>query len=91
MTILIKIPTGLRRFAENTSSLSVEADTVSDALLVLAASYPNLANKAMSKDGQLKSFVRVFVNTQAIAVKDFEQVKLTKGDEIALMTAIAGG
>ena len=91
MTIQIKIPTGLRRFVGNISEFNVEAETVNDALFELAKEHPGFARKTMSEDGKLKSFVRVFVNTKAVRAQDFEQAKLNNGDQIALMTAIAGG
>ena len=91
MAINIKIPTGLRRFVDNNSEFNVEAATVGDALFAIGKQHPGFARKTMNDDGKLKSFVRVFVNAKAIRPQEFDQAHLNNGDEIALMTAIAGG
>ncbi len=91
MTITIKIPTGLRRFVDHQSSMQVNATTLNQAIATLADNFPAFRQKAYSTDGQLRQFVRVFVNAQAVNLHVEPAFLLKDGDQITLMTAIAGG
>ncbi len=90
MATRISIPTALRQYAGNNSSVSVEAVTVGAALKTLTAQYPDLG-KHLFADDKLRSFVNVYVNDDDIRYLDGVTTPLTERDEISIIPAIAGG
>lgn len=91
MPIQIHIPGSLRRFADGSAQISVEAASVADALGALSARFPRLGGQLLAADGKVRGFVNVFVNSRDIRHLDSERTVLASGDVIALMPAIAGG
>jgi molybdopterin converting factor small subunit len=70
---------GQRRF-------EIEAETVADALLSLP-----VANLVFDERGQLRQLVNVYVNGVDVRQHEGMETRLTGGEEIRLVAAIAGG
>jgi len=87
----IIIPTPLRKFTDNTNRFSSSAKTVEDAIGELTAKYPGLKEHLFSNDGQLRSFIKIFVGEDDI--KHLQDVKTGVDDKtvISIIPAIAGG
>ena len=89
--VTIVIPTSLRRFADGSSSVEVEAETVVDALRHVTEQYPDLRNHLFDDEDQIQSFVNVFVNDENIRDRENQATSLSEGDELLLVPAMAGG
>ena len=57
----IIIPTPLRKFTDNQNKYSSTAGTVGGAIDELATEYPGLKNHLFGSDGEIRSFIKVFV------------------------------
>lgn len=91
MSIKIQIPTPLRRFTGNEGEISVEADTVGAALGRLVETHPNLKRHLYSEEGELRSFVNVFLNDEDVRYLDRQQTAVRAGDTLTIIPSIAGG
>ena len=89
--IKIFIPTPLRKFTGDVSTLEVRAQTVGEAIQGLARQYPELQQYLFEGDGSIRKFVRVFLGDNDIHQLDGAQTAVKPGDEVSIIPAIAGG
>ena len=90
MAIIIQIPTALRSFTGRKSEAAVEGQTVGEALSALTEQYPDI-RQHLYQGEDLRSFINVFVGETNIKKLEGLQTKLSGGETILLVPAIAGG
>ncbi len=90
MTVTIKIP-ALWRPITRTSHVSVEADTVSQALQELVACYPTLRTQLFNAREEVNDAIHLFVNNEAIRFCGGLDAVLHEGDEVYIVPMISGG
>lgn len=90
MAITITIPTALRRFADNQARVEVDATTVAEALEMLLTRHRGLRPHLCDAEGQLRNFVRIYVNADDLRSRD-ANAPLRDGDEISIVPSMAGG
>jgi molybdopterin converting factor small subunit len=91
MAIQIMIPTPLRQFTDNRESVSVEGNSVGEALINLCANYTPLKKHLYSDDGKLRNFVIVYVNDEDIRYMQKESTPVSERDVLSIIPSIAGG
>jgi len=89
--ITIQIASALRRFVGGQSSVQVSGRTVAEALQALRVAHPALAENILTDSGQVRSFIRVFVNQKDVRFIDPGALQLCEADVVTLLPAIAGG
>jgi molybdopterin converting factor small subunit len=87
----IQIPTPLRKFTNNTAKYETDKSTVADAIQDLINTYPDLKENLLDEDGNIRSFVNVFVDETNIKSLEKEQTSVKPDQTINLIPAIAGG
>ena len=91
MAITIYIPSALRRFTADSSTVTLSVGTVGEALDALVDAYPLLRNHLYTEEGALRSFVNVFVNDEDIRHAAGVETPVADRDEIHIIPSIAGG
>jgi molybdopterin converting factor small subunit len=91
MAVEIRLPTLLRTHADGASSLSANGATVGEVFTELVAAHPGLAGQLVDDSGSLHKFVNVYVNDDDIRYLDQLDTKLSEGDTISILPAVAGG
>jgi adenylyltransferase/sulfurtransferase len=91
MPVKVIVPTPLRRFADQRSSIECEAATVGDALRQLTTSYSELKKHLYTDEGRIRSFVNVYLNDDDIRFLKQEATQTKDGDTITIVPSIAGG
>jgi MoaD family protein len=91
MAVEVKIPTVLRAQADGNPSVSVEGATVGEVFQALVERFPGLRENLLGADGGMHKFVNVFLNDDDIRYLDRLDTKVSEGDEIAILPAVAGG
>ncbi len=86
----VHLPSSLRRYVDQRASLAVPGDTVSAVLANLTDSAPGMRSHLFTAD-KLRSFVVVSKNGQDIRLLDGPQTPVAAGDEIRILSSIAGG
>jgi adenylyltransferase/sulfurtransferase len=92
--VTLTIPTALRTYAGNKDSVTLDAaaaPTVGDALAALARDYPALRKHVFTEAGELRSFVKVYLNDEDVKHQGGKAAALKDGDTLAIVPAIAGG
>ena len=87
----IFIPTPLRIYADNKSSVDVSGKTVGEALNDLVKRHPSLKQHLFEDGGKLRSFVNVYRNDDDIRYLEREDTELGADDELSIVPSIAGG
>lgn len=91
MAVTVVIPTTLRLFTEHNSEIELEGGTVGEVLTALSDEYPQTKKALFDEEGNLRSFINVFVNDENIRDLNGFDSALKSGDEVILIPAIAGG
>ncbi|MEX0812548.1 MAG: MoaD/ThiS family protein [Chitinophagales bacterium] len=87
----ITIPTPLRKFTNQEKTFESNADNVDAAIKELVETYPDIKGQLLDAEGNLRSFIKVFVGDEDI--KDLEQgnTALKSDTTVSIVPAIAGG
>lgn len=91
MSVIIRIPTPMRKFTEENETVEVDGSTVKEALDNIMAKYPDLKERLCDESGELRRFVNVFINDEDIRFENGPETQTKDGDEISIVPAIAGG
>jgi molybdopterin converting factor small subunit len=91
MAVKVIIPTPLRAYAGKRDSAEVQAGSVGDALTQLTAQFGDLKKHLFTEEGQLRSFVNVYLNDEDIRYLAKEKTVTKDGDTVSIVPSIAGG
>jgi len=91
MAIRVQIPAPLRSLTGGAGELDVEATSITGLIEALEAKHKGLKDRLCDPSGELRSYVRLFVNEEDIRFLDDAQTALKAGDTVAIVPAIAGG
>lgn len=87
----IIIPTPLRKFTNNQSSVESTGTTVLDAVKHLADEFPDLSKHLFDAKGDIRQFIRIYVGDEDINALDNVSTKVDAASFISIIPAIAGG
>jgi|GEM_PF-30955 len=90
MAIEVRIPTILRSYTGGEKVVEGSGDTLADLLTDLDARHPGLRDRLV-KDGSLHRFVNIYVNDEDVRFLSSLDAKLTDGDNVTILPAVAGG
>ena len=85
------IPTPLRKFTNNTAKLQVKAGTIEQTVNELTLNFPDLKKHLLDEQGQIRSYVNIFVGDEDIRDLQKEQTPIHENTVISIIPAIAGG
>ena len=91
MSIRVQIPSPLRPLTGGAQEVQVEAGSVAALIDGLESAHKGLREKLVDADGNLRSYVRIFVNDEDVRFLDDKQTVLKPGDQVSIVPAIAGG
>lgn len=89
--VTLRIPTPLRPYASGASEIEVQSQTVGEALEELTNLHPSLRKHLFTEEGDLRTFVNLFLNDEDIRQLDGPQTPLKPGDRLMILPSIAGG
>lgn len=91
MSVIFRVPTTLRTLTAGQSEVSVDGDTVADALDNLEAAHPGFKERLLDEEGALRRFVNVFVSDDDIRFIDGLATAVPDGETVSIVPAVAGG
>jgi molybdopterin converting factor small subunit len=86
----VEIPRRYRGPTRGRACIRVEAHTVRECIEAVEAEYPGFLELVLDAQGDLRRFVRLFVNGDAIAAGALD-APVGEGDRIGVLAAAAGG
>lgn len=91
MPVRVNIPAMLRHLSGGVATVEVEGVTVGEALDKLVEQCPDLESRLRDDKGEMKKFVNVFHGNEDIRFLDGLATKIDDGQEISIISAVAGG
>ena len=91
MAVEVRLPTLLRPHVDGASSVAADGATVGEVFGEITARYPGLVGQLTDEQGGLHKFVNVYCNDDDIRYLDQLDTKVTDGDVISILPAVAGG
>ena len=91
MSVLIRIPTPLRRMTNGVAKVEIDASDVSDMVEQLDSSYPGFKARLVDENGDLRYFVNIYLNGEDVRFLQGLDTTTKSGDEVSIVPAVAGG
>ncbi len=90
MAVTLFLPTVLSKLADG-RAIESNGDTVGAVVADVSSRYPNLAPRLRDEEGKPYPFVNVYLNDEDIRFQGGFDAKVSDGDELTVVPAIAGG
>ena len=90
MAVTLFLPTVLAKLADG-RAIESNGDTDGAVVAEVASRYPNLAPRLRDETGQPYPFVTFYLNDEDIRFNGGFDAKVSDGDELTVVPAIAGG
>ena len=91
MSVVVRIPTPLRRVTNGQDKVSVDGAALNDVIASLDAAFPGIKERLCDETGELRNFVNVYVNGEDVRFLDGLTTATNAGDEVSIVPAVAGG
>ena len=88
----MKIPTQLRTLTGGQAELNVEeASDVRELLGKIGAEHPELTERLLDDNGEIRRFVNIYVGEEDVRFLDGLNTSLKSGTLVSILPAVAGG
>ena len=91
MAVKVQIPAPLRSLTGGQAEVEVDAADVGGLIEDLDRRHRGLKERLCDAEGNLRSYVRVFVNDEDVRFLQEARTPLRDGDRVSIVPAIAGG
>ena len=91
MSVMVRIPTPLRRMTGGKDKVEVESDNLGDLVEKLNSEFPGFKDRLVEEEGELRYFVNIYLNGEDVRFMDGLNTSTSSGDEISIVPAVAGG
>ncbi|MER6527924.1 MoaD/ThiS family protein [Streptomyces sp. NPDC001508] len=90
MAIEVRIPTILRQYTDGQKAVEGSGDTLAALFADLDTRHAGIQARIV-EDGKLRRFVNVYLNDEDVRFVDGIDTKLSDGDTVTILPAVAGG
>jgi len=91
MSVTVRIPTILRNYTNNESTVEVSAGTLVKIIDALETAAPGIKARIVDDAGALRRFVNVFVGEEDVRFLDGIDTVIADGVTVSVIPAVAGG
>ncbi|MFJ8508065.1 MoaD/ThiS family protein [Streptomyces avermitilis] len=93
MAIEVRIPTILRTYTDGAKAVDGTGGTLAELFTDLDTRHTGIRARIVDeeKGGELRRFVNVYLNDEDVRFLDGISTKLTDGDNVTILPAVAGG
>lgn len=91
MSVIVRIPTALRKLASGNETLTIDGKTVGEVIAAIRETHPALADQLVDEKGQVRRFINLFADDEDIRFLEDLNTELRTGAELSIVPAIAGG
>lgn len=89
--VVVKIPAALRGFAGGLQELGAAPGTVREVLEELRTRHPEMVQRLLTPDGELRPFVNVFLGRANVRSLQGLSTPVPAGSVVSILPAVAGG
>lgn len=87
----LRIPTPLRPYTQGLKQITVEGQTVGEALQSLAREFPAIEPHLFDESGELRAYVNIFLNDEDVRTLQGPATPIREDDRLMILPSIAGG
>ena len=91
MSVMVRIPTPLRRMTNGKDKVEVQSANLGDLVEKLNGEFPGFKDRLVDEEGELRYFVNIYLNGEDVRFMDGLNTSTSSGDEISIVPAVAGG
>ena len=91
MSVMVRIPTPLRRMTNGQDKVEVESGNLGTMVDELEGAYPGFKDRLLDENGELRYFVNIYLNGEDVRFLDGLDTTASSGDEVSIVPAVAGG
>ncbi len=91
MPTTLFVPTPLRKLTGGKSKVEIHAANIAALIDHAEAQYPGFRERVLNNEGEIKTFINVFVNGVDIRTLQGKATPIREGDEVSVIPAMAGG
>lgn len=91
MSVLVRIPSPLRRLSDGQDTLQLAGASLQECLDALEAHFPGFSERLRDEHGEIRRFVNIYVNGEDVRFLAGLATPLQAGDEVSIVPAMAGG
>ena len=91
MSVLVRIPTPLRRMTNGQAKVELESAKLGEMVEQLDASYPGFRARLVDETGEMRYFVNIYINGEDVRFLQGLDTDIKSGDEVSIVPAVAGG
>jgi len=88
---IIRFTKSLKRFYPQLESVTIEVNTVAEALDSLDEKHPGIKNYILDEHGHLRKHVNIFIGSDLIKDQENLTDQLLEHDQLYIMQALSGG
>lgn len=90
MAIEVRIPTILRTYTDGQKAVEGSGNTIAELFADLETRHTGIQERLV-QNGELRRFVNVYLNDEDVRFLDGVTTKLSDGDSVTILPAVAGG
>ncbi len=90
MSVKIQVHLTHRQHTNGQKEIEVNGSSVGEALNNFVVAYPGMKNELFDKKGDLLHYIEIYLNNESAYPGELER-PVKKGDEIRIITFLAGG
>ena len=90
MAIEVRIPTILRNLTGDAKVVEGSGDDINALIADLDSNHPGIAERLVD-GGKLRRFINVYLNDEDVRFVGGLEAKLSDGDKVTILPAVAGG
>jgi molybdopterin synthase sulfur carrier subunit len=91
MSIVVRIPTPLRRLTNGQDKVEVDSANLDGVINAMNEQFPGIRGRICDDQGALRNFVNVYINGEDVRFLQGLETPTSSGDEISVVPAVAGG
>ena len=91
MSVLVRIPTPLRRMTNGQSKIEMQSSNLGELVEKLDSEYPGFKERLVDENGDLRYFVNIYLNGEDVRFMEGLETSTSEGDEVSIVPAVAGG
>lgn len=91
MSVLVRLPSALRAYADGATLVEVTASDVASALEAVVTRHERLRAHLYDEEGRVRGFVGLYLNQKDIKTLQREATLTRAGDVLMVLPSVAGG
>ena len=91
MSVMVRIPTPLRRMTNGESKVEMDASNLGELVEKLDGAYSGFKDRLVDENGELRYFVNIYVDGEDVRFLDGLGTAIRSGAEVSIVPAVAGG